>query len=76
MIICAIVISIGYLFLNFLWSNSKFIITISVNLTNANIIHDQIIKVLNNFNLKQKIISYSADNTNTNYGGLQRIKNK
>ncbi|KAL4147793.1 hypothetical protein QTP88_002142 [Uroleucon formosanum] len=38
----------------------------------ADLIHNQIIKVLNNFNLTEKIISYSADNTNTNFGGLQR----
>jgi hypothetical protein len=38
----------------------------------ADIIHNQIIKVLNNFNLKEKIISFSADNTNTNFGGMQR----
>lgn len=38
----------------------------------ADIIYNQIIKVLKNFNLKEKIISYSADNTNTNSGGLQR----
>ncbi|KAL4100734.1 hypothetical protein QTP88_020768 [Uroleucon formosanum] len=38
----------------------------------ADLIHNQIIKVLKNFNLTEKIISYSADNTNTNFGGLQR----
>ncbi|KAL4126106.1 hypothetical protein QTP88_010335 [Uroleucon formosanum] len=38
----------------------------------ADLIHNQIIKVLNSFNLTEKIISYSADNTNTNFGGLQR----
>lgn len=38
----------------------------------ADIIHNQIIKVLNHFNLKEKIISYSADNTNSNFGGLRR----
>lgn len=38
----------------------------------ADIIHNQIIKVLNNFNLKEKIISYSNHNTNTNFEGLQR----
>lgn len=38
----------------------------------ADLIYNQIFKVLNNFNLKEKIISYSADNTNTNFRGLQR----
>jgi len=36
----------------------------------AELIHNHITKVINNFDLKNKIISFSADNTNTNFGGI------
>jgi len=42
----------------------------------ADIIYNQIIKVLNNFNLKEKIISYSADNINTNFGSSPKKRKK
>lgn len=38
----------------------------------AELIHSHIMKVVNNFDLKNKMISFSADNTNTNFGGIQR----
>lgn len=38
----------------------------------AEIIHNHIIKVINNFNLKNKIISFPVDNINTNFGGILR----
>ena len=38
----------------------------------AEIIHAHIVKVLNENALSDKIISFSADNTNTNFGGMLR----
>jgi len=38
----------------------------------AELIHNHIVQVLNNFNLEDKILIYSADNTNTNFGGMHR----
>lgn len=43
----------------------------------AEIIHAHIVKVLNENVLSNKIIGFSADNTNTNFGGmLRKGKNK
>jgi hypothetical protein len=38
----------------------------------SNLITSKIIDVLTKFGLKQKIVALSADNTNTNFGGLNR----
>lgn len=38
----------------------------------AELIHNHIMKVINNFDLKGKIIGFSTDNTNKNFGGIQR----
>jgi hypothetical protein len=35
-------------------------------------IHNKILSVLETFGIKEKIISYSGDNTNTNFGGIER----
>lgn len=36
----------------------------------ADLIHNKILSVLEKFGIKEKIISYSGDNTNTNFGGI------
>lgn len=38
----------------------------------AELIDNRIMKVINNFDFKNKIISFSADYTNTNFGEIQR----
>ncbi|CAI6360864.1 unnamed protein product [Macrosiphum euphorbiae] len=38
----------------------------------AELIHNKIVSVLKKFELEEKIISFSGDNTNTNFGGIAR----
>lgn len=42
----------------------------------AKTVADMIEKLLNDYNLGQKLIAYSGDNTNTNFGGLERQGNQ
>jgi hypothetical protein len=38
----------------------------------AELIHNKIVSVLKKFELEEKIISFSGDNANSNFGGIAR----